>query len=148
MLLYRWPKPSGRGPRGRRPLLPALVELQVQEKQRSSGLQPSKFSLSVSLFLESRREGTSLGRPRFESRLSKLLCILAAGPWAKKSLDLSESQYSFPKMGNDRPETQFQFQFSRSIVSNSLRPHGLQQARPSCPSPTPGVYPDSCPLSW
>ena len=50
-------------------------------------------SLSVSLFLESRREGTSLGRPRFESRLSKLLYILAAEPWAKKSLDLSESQY-------------------------------------------------------
>ncbi|XP_059743881.1 uncharacterized protein [Bos taurus] len=91
-LLHRWPKPSGRGPRGRRPLLPALVELQVQEQQRSSRLQPSKFSLSVSLFLESRREETSLGRPRFESRLSKLLCILAAGPWTKKSLDLSESR--------------------------------------------------------
>ena len=38
-------------------------------------------------------------------------------------------------------------QFSRSIVSNSLRPHGLQHARPPCPSPTPGVYPNSCPLS-
>ena len=39
-------------------------------------------------------------------------------------------------------------QFSRSVVSNSLRPHGLQHARPPCPSPTPGVYPSSCPLSW
>ena len=35
-----------------------------------------------------------------------------------------------------------------SVVSNSLRPHGLQHARPPCPSPTPGVYPNSCPLSW
>ena len=38
-------------------------------------------------------------------------------------------------------------QFSRSVVSDSLRPHGLQRARPPCPSPTPGVYTNSCPLS-
>ena len=39
-------------------------------------------------------------------------------------------------------------QFSCSVMSDSLQPHGLQHARPPCPSPTPGVYPDSCPLSW
>ena len=39
-------------------------------------------------------------------------------------------------------------QFSRSDVSNSLWPHELQHARPPCPSPTPGVHPNSCPLSW
>ena len=38
-------------------------------------------------------------------------------------------------------------QFSRSVMSDSLRPHGLQHIRPPCPSPTPGVYSDSCPLS-
>ena len=38
-------------------------------------------------------------------------------------------------------------QFSRSVVSNSLRIHGLQYARPPCPSPTSGVYSNSCPLS-
>ena len=38
-------------------------------------------------------------------------------------------------------------QFSRSVVSNSLRPHESQHARPPCPSPTPGVHPDSCPSS-
>ena len=38
-------------------------------------------------------------------------------------------------------------QFSRSVVSNSLRPHESQHARPPCPSPTPGVYSNSCPLS-
>ena len=38
-------------------------------------------------------------------------------------------------------------QFSCSVVSNSLRPHGLQHARPPGPSPTPGVHPDSRPLS-
>ena len=36
-------------------------------------------------------------------------------------------------------------QFSRSVVSNSLRPHESQHARPPCPSPTPGVHSDSCP---
>ena len=38
--------------------------------------------------------------------------------------------------------------FSHSVMSDSLWPHGLQQARPPCPSPTPGVYSNSCPLSW
>ena len=39
-------------------------------------------------------------------------------------------------------------QFSRSGMSDSLQPHGLQCARPPCPSPTAGVYLDSCSLSW
>ena len=38
-------------------------------------------------------------------------------------------------------------QFSRSVVSDSLWPHGLQYTRPPCPSPTPTVYSNSCPLS-
>ena len=39
-------------------------------------------------------------------------------------------------------------QFSGSVVSDSLRPHGLQHARPPCPSPTPGLHSNPCPLSW
>ena len=35
-------------------------------------------------------------------------------------------------------------QFSRSVVSNSLQPHGLQHTRPPCPSPTPETYSNSC----
>ena len=37
-------------------------------------------------------------------------------------------------------------QFSHSVLFHSLRLHGLQHARPPCPSPTPGVYSNSCPL--
>ena len=37
--------------------------------------------------------------------------------------------------------------FSRLVMSNSLQPHGLQDTRPPCPSPTPGDYSRSCPLS-
>ena len=39
-------------------------------------------------------------------------------------------------------------QFSRSVLSSSLRPHESQHARPPCPSPTPRVYPNPCPSSW
>ena len=38
----------------------------------------------------------------------------------------------------------FSVQFSLSVVSDSLRPHELQHARPPCPSPTPRVHPNSC----
>ena len=38
-------------------------------------------------------------------------------------------------------------QFRRSVTSNSLRPHGLQNTRPPCPSPMPGACSNSCPLS-
>ena len=39
-------------------------------------------------------------------------------------------------------------QFICSVMSSSLQPHELQHARPPCLSPAPGVYPNSCPLSW
>ena len=39
-----------------------------------------------------------------------------------------------------------QYQFSSSVVSDLLRPHEKQHARPLCPSPTPGVHPNPCPL--
>ena len=38
-------------------------------------------------------------------------------------------------------------QFTRSVMSNSLRPHESQHARSPCPPPTPGVHSDSCPSS-
>ena len=39
-------------------------------------------------------------------------------------------------------------QFSRSVMSDSLRPREPQHTRPPCPSPTPKVHPNSCLLSW
>ena len=41
----------------------------------------------------------------------------------------------------------WEYQFSYSVVSDSLQPHELQHTRPPCPSPTPRVYPKPCPLS-
>ena len=39
-------------------------------------------------------------------------------------------------------------QFSHTVVSDSLQPHGLQHTRLPCPSPTPGACSNSCPSSW
>ena len=44
-------------------------------------------------------------------------------------------------------KTSSSFQFSHSVMSDSLRPHELQHARPPCPSPTPRVHPNLCPFS-
>ena len=55
---------------------------------------------------------------------------------------------SLPLAPPGKPGTRFSsVQSSRSVVSDSLRPHELQHTRPPCPSPTPGVYSNSCPLS-
>ena len=45
------------------------------------------------------------------------------------------------------PEQLCSIQFSHSVVSDSLRPHELQHAKPPCPSQAPGVYSNSCPSS-
>ena len=62
-----------------------------------------------------------------------LKSLAGYSPWGCKESDMTEATASV--------------QFSHSVVSNSLRPHELQHARPPCPSPTPGAYPNSCPLS-
>ena len=52
------------------------------------------------------------------------------------------------KMWSSQPLAQFSsVQFSHSVVSDSWQPNGLQHARPPCPSPTAGVYPNPRPLS-
>ena len=43
---------------------------------------------------------------------------------------------------------EYSVQFNQSVVSDSLWPHELQHTRPPCPSPTPGVHPNSCASSW
>ena len=58
---------------------------------------------------------------------------------------------SWPVYGSHRisysPAEICSVQFSHWVMSDSLWPHGLQLPRPSCPSPTPGDYSNSCPLS-
>ena len=51
-------------------------------------------------------------------------------------------------LGIHPKELKTSVQFSRSVMSDSLQSHELQHARPPCPSPTPGVYSNSCLSSW
>ena len=67
------------------------------------------------------------------SRTWKQLRRPSADKWIRKLWYIYTMEYSI--------------QLSRSVMSNSLQPHGLQHARPPCPSPTPGVYPNLSPLS-
>ena len=60
-------------------------------------------------------------------------------------LFLDDQQYMVLPL--KRNQTHTVSQFSCSVLSDSLRPRELQHARPPCPSPTPGVYSNSCPLS-
>ena len=71
----------------------------------------------------------------------------ASGSWLS-SQDSPESGFTFPPTVPFHMTSRGLVQFRCSVVSDSLRPHELQHARPPCPSPTPGVHPNSCPLSW
>ena len=63
--------------------------------------------------------------------------------WA--NLKIITQETIFQKALKGAPLKQlFSVQFSRSVISNYLRPHESQHARPSCPSPTPGIHPNSC----
>ena len=65
--------------------------------------------------------------------------------WMMKSMDDEVKNDSIYEENKCAPT--LVLQFSRSLMSDSLHPHGLQHSRPPCPSPTPRVYPNSCPLS-
>ena len=64
--------------------------------------------------------------------------------WAAKPGVFSEGQR---KLGLGRQVQFSSVQFSRSVMSDSLQHHEPQHARPPCPSPTPRVHPNPCPLN-
>ena len=67
--------------------------------------------------------------------------------WTIPVAAFGATTYLVSAWSNSFMETQVQsVKFSCPVMSNSLWPHGLQQARPPCPSPSPRVGPSSCPL--
>ena len=75
-------------------------------------------------------------RARYGEKAQKFHCTLPESPCVVQ-----------PRSNPNPVFLDFSLQFSHSVVSNSLRPHGLQHARLPCPLATPGVYSNSCPLS-
>ena len=110
---------------------------------RSGGLGPQN-NLLIGVWMpgsfinqreRSNEELKSKGRIESEKQWGRGVLIWSIHRWARtNSLSLSWMK-ALP------------VQFSRSVMSDSLRPHGLQRARPPCPSPAPGVCSDSCPSS-
>jgi len=68
-------------------------------------------------------------------------------PLSKQLVSLSLPSWFSWAAGSIQSNIHLQFQFSCSVLSNYFLPHGLQHSRPPCPSPTPGAYFKSCPLS-
>ena len=100
-----------------------------------------RFSLTV-FIQDGRVEGRAL---IFSSENSKI----ATNHWTtidRRMLDSTKKDTPHPR-AKEKPQQGGSVQFSHSVVSNSLRPHELQHARPPCPSPTPGVHSNSCPSS-
>jgi len=67
--------------------------------------------------------------------------------WQLDSQPLNHS-VQLQRLGQDWVTELNWTEFSRSVLSDSLWPHGLQHARLPCPSPTPGAYSNSRPSSW
>ena len=83
-------------------------------------------------------EATSVSISRWVDKEDLCVCVCACmcvyvgiNVWTAKRLYIYIMEYSV--------------QFSPSVMSDSLWPHGLQHARPPCPSPIPGVNSNSCP---
>ena len=68
--------------------------------------------------------------------------------WHRQMRDISKNIFPTLKNLSGRFFPHHSVQFSSLVVSDSLRPHGLQHARLPCPSPTPKAYLNSRPLSW
>ena len=70
-------------------------------------------------------------------------------PWGHKESDMTKWLQFTKRKKQKKIILIYSVQFSSvaPVVSDSLRPHELQNARPPCPSPTPGVHLDSCPSS-
>ena len=92
------------------------------------------------------------------SHVQLLATLWTAEYQASLSITISQSLPKFMSIKSVRPSNHLTLwcyfllvpsarQFSHSVMSNSLWPHGLQYTRPPCPSPTPGVYSNSYPLS-
>ena len=108
-----------------------------QTKEEEIGNLPEKeFRIMIVKMIQNLENKMELHINRLETRIEKMQEM-----FNKDIEEIIKSQYI---MNNGISLVQF----SHSVMCNSLRPHESQHARPPCPSPTPGVYSNSCPLRW
>ena len=116
----------------------------------SKGVRKQKLVLVVSAVSRASRKGCAinragLGAQECESIECTLMAFLQRSPGTNFCM---EPEFIYFWSQNLNHAAQFSsVQFSRSVVSDSLRPHEPQHAKPPCPSPTPGVHPNPCPWS-
>ena len=121
----------------------------TQFKQSQDNLIPFQFPQTMGIHVLQNRSVTGL---------TPVLCLCPNSACLyPRRLEAGELEMIKEEKGPQRREkknksvhlsiSQSVSQFSRSVVSNSLRPHESQHARPPCPSPTPRVHPDSRPSS-
>ena len=95
-------------------------------------------------------KGVDTGRNKDHGCLYSLLCLLRGNPPLEFFVSFPSKFFNLCMCTYIHAHTWYyfvSFQFSGSVMSDSLQPHGLQHTRPHCPSPTPEVYSNSCPLS-
>ena len=85
--------------------------------------------------------------PGHNTGVCSLSLLQGIFPNQKLNLGLLHCRQILYQLSYEKSNNNFSVQFSRSVMSDSLRPHEPQHARPPCPSPTPGVYWNSCPSS-
>ena len=107
-----------------REALDSLTELEISQNEKDKHVESKNYSKIV-----------TITNRRPTQRKNKL--VFTSG-------DRKEGQY----MGRGIRGTNCSLHFSCSVMCKYLRPHGLQHARPPCPSPASGVYSNSCPVSW
>ena len=123
-------------------LLPCLFNLYAEYIMRNAGLDEAQLGIKIA--------GRNINNLRYaddttlmeESEELKSLLMKMKEESEKVGLKLN---IQITKIMASDPISSVQF--SCSVMSNSLQPHGLQHARPSCPSPTPRAYSNSCPSS-
>ena len=129
--------PSSQGTKNRK----CLKFSDVTDREQITFTSESQFTQLCSLTVISPK--STLRRPHM---VYKLMC---SGASSLQDVQLKSSLESCLILILIRPNlkpTELSVQFSHSVVSDYLRPHGLQHAGLPCPSPTPGGYSNSCPL--
>ncbi|XP_060250277.1 epithelial-stromal interaction protein 1 isoform X3 [Ovis aries] len=132
-----------------------VQKMRAAQREKSNKLEEKKRlqeNLRRETFREHQQHKTAEFLRRFEADLPHRGACPVAGcdpqssAWARRQAYMDTLKEEQNQKLQKMKEEQHQ-QFSRSVVSDSLRPHESQHARPPCPSPSPGVHSDSRPSS-